>query len=64
MAVVMTRSPQELAKFIENEISVIPGVARTESFVNLDIIKGGWLGIDTSQLISAMEVNVNKKQTK
>jgi DNA-binding Lrp family transcriptional regulator len=46
MARIVTRSPEELSHFIENEISAIPSVLRTETFVNLDIIKGEWSGID------------------
>jgi len=57
MAVIMTRSPQDLAKFIEEEIATVPSVLRTETFVNLDIIKGGWLGLDTSHLISSIETS-------
>ncbi len=52
MAVVVTESPEELAKFIEKEISAIPSILRAETFVNLDIIKGGMGLIDTTQLIS------------
>ncbi|MFH0914701.1 MAG: hypothetical protein V1849_05400 [Chloroflexota bacterium] len=49
---IVTRTSQELAKFIEKEVSVIPGVIRTETFVNLDIIKGQWpAALDIVQLI-------------
>jgi DNA-binding Lrp family transcriptional regulator len=51
MAIVMSRSPQELSHLIEKEISVISGVLRTETFVNLDIIKGAWGLLDAAQLI-------------
>lgn len=50
MARIITRSPKELAHFIENEISAIPSVLRTETFVNLDTIKGEWLAMDSIQL--------------
>jgi len=52
MALVVTRSHEELSNFIEKEISSIPSVLRTETFVNLDVIKGAWSGADTTQLIS------------
>lgn len=52
MAVVVTESPEELAIFIEKEISAIPSILRTETFVNLDIIKGGMGLLDTAQLIT------------
>ncbi len=41
MAIVVTKSPEELSQFIEREISAIPSILRTETFVNLDTIKGG-----------------------
>ena len=40
MAIVIEKSTEELSKFIENEISAIPSIVRTETFVNLDIVKG------------------------
>jgi Lrp/AsnC family transcriptional regulator for asnA, asnC and gidA len=52
MAIVVTESPEELASFIEKEISAIPSIVRTETFVTLDIIKGGMGLLDTTQLIS------------
>ena len=52
IAIVVTQSHKALSDFIEKEISTIPGVSRTETFVNLDVIKGEWSGIDTAQLIS------------
>ena len=52
MAIIVTESPEELASFIEKEISAIPNILRTETFVNLDIIKGTMGLPDTSQLIS------------
>lgn len=64
IAIIVTRSPQELSRFIEDEISAIPSILRTETFVELDIIKGGWLGIDTIQLISNLDVSVLKQEQK
>ena len=51
MAIVMARSHNELSKFIEKEVATIPGILKTETFVNLDIIKGAWSGSDTNHLI-------------
>jgi hypothetical protein len=34
----------------------IPGILRTETFVNLDMIKGGWHGIDTTQIVNALKI--------
>jgi len=60
MAIIMTQSPEELSHFIEKEISALPSVLRTETFVNLDVIKGGWQGLDTTQLISSVNVSLPK----
>ena len=56
VAIVLTHSPQELSQFIEKELSVITGILRTETFVNLDIIKGTWPELDISQLIDNLEI--------
>ncbi len=60
MAIIMTRSPEELSHFIEKEISALPSILRTETFVNLDVIKGGWPGLDITQLINSIEVSPPK----
>jgi len=62
MAIIMTRSPEELSNFIEKEISAIPGILRTETFVNLDIIKGGWPGLDTTQLLDNLELSSPRRR--
>jgi len=56
IAIIVTRTPEELSRFIEHEISAIPSILRTETFVELDVIKGGWLGMDTTQLIINLEI--------
>jgi Lrp/AsnC family transcriptional regulator for asnA, asnC and gidA len=56
MAMVITKSPEELSQFIETEISAIPGILRTETFVNLDVIKGEPGLLDTLHLIQNMEL--------
>ena len=57
MAIIVARSSNELSKFIEREISAIPSILRTETFVNLDIIKGGWLMLDTIELLSNLNIS-------
>ncbi len=57
IAILITRSPQELSQIIEKEIRVIPSVERTETFVNMDIIKGAWGLMDTSQLVDSLDVD-------
>ncbi len=61
VAFVRCRSPEELAHFIENEISAIPGIRRTETFVNLEIIKGEGPSIDTTQLLSSIDFSPPRK---
>jgi|Deesub1362A_J573_1020465.scaffolds.fasta_scaffold07056_1 Lrp/AsnC family transcriptional regulator for asnA, asnC and gidA len=61
MAIVITKSPEELARFIEKEISAIPSILRTETFVNLDIIKGVAGLLDTIQLIDDYRGVTSKK---
>ena len=51
LAMVVTESPEELSRFIEKEISAIPGILRTETFVNLDIMKGKYGLMDTVKLV-------------
>jgi Lrp/AsnC family transcriptional regulator for asnA, asnC and gidA len=60
MAIIITRSSEELSHFIEKEISALPSILRTETFVNLDVIKGGWPGLDTTQLISNLHISPPK----
>jgi len=62
MAVVAARSPKELADFVENEISKLPSVLRTETLVNLDTIKGGQQGFDTEQLIKTLGAGRKEKR--
>lgn len=64
IAVVMTRSPEELAHFIEKEISAIPSILRTETFVNLEILKGGWPMIDTTQLLNNVNFSPPRKDNR
>ena len=40
MAIVLEKSTQDLSRFLEEEISAIPSIVRTETFINLDIVKG------------------------
>jgi len=41
IAMIVARSTQELNEFIEDEISTMPSVLKTETFVTLDIVKAG-----------------------
>lgn len=42
LIIIMCRTSQELSNFIEKYISTIPSIIRTETFVNLEIIKSPW----------------------
>ena len=57
MVLIMARSSEELSQFIEREISAIPSILRTETFVNLDIIKGAGGLLDTIQLIRDLDIS-------
>lgn len=61
IAIVVTRSPREFADFMENVISAIPSILRTETFVNLNIYKGQGNGLDTGQLISNLDISSLRK---
>ena len=61
IAIVMTRSSREFADFVENVISAIPSIVRTETFVNLNIYKGKESGLDTGQLISSLDISSLRK---
>ena len=62
IVIVVARSPREFANFMENTISAIPGILRTETFVNLNMYKGKAIGLDTEHLISNIDVSVSNKQ--
>ena len=64
MTMVMTRSPQELSCLIEKELSIIPGVLKTETFVNLDIIKGERGLLDTIELVRNLSMLPLSKGTR
>lgn len=59
MAIIIERSTAELSKFIEEEISAIPSITKTETFINLDIVKG--LFADTAPLIEKIKSKPGKK---
>jgi len=53
IAIIVTRSSSEFADFIENTVSVIPGVDRTETFVSLNVFKGEAMGLDVLGLLDS-----------
>ncbi|MFQ5996718.1 MAG: Lrp/AsnC family transcriptional regulator [Dehalococcoidales bacterium] len=62
VAIVLTRSPGEFAHFMENVISAIPSIVRTETFVTLNIYKGHGNMLDTTQLISNLDISSAEKR--
>ncbi len=57
IAIIVTRTSREFADFMENVVSAIPSVLRTETFVNLNIYKGQAIGLDTSHLVSNLDIS-------
>jgi len=44
LAIIICRSPEELSNFIKEHISSISSIIRTETLVNLEVIKSPWTG--------------------
>jgi Lrp/AsnC family transcriptional regulator for asnA, asnC and gidA len=61
IAIVVTKSSREFAHFMENVVSAIPSILRTETFVTLNIYKGYGNGLDTTQLIGNLDISTAEK---
>lgn len=57
IALIITKSSSEYSDLVQNVISPLPSIMRTETFVNLRIYKGQVIGIDTDHLISNLDVS-------
>lgn len=55
VAIILSQSPEELSQFIEKEIPAIPSISRTETFINLEIIKGEPGLLDTMQVVQSLQ---------
>jgi len=64
IVMVVASSSKEFASLMENYISPIPGVLRTETFVSLNTYKGENGSLDTRHLISNLMVNSRRKNQK
>ncbi|MFQ6122470.1 MAG: Lrp/AsnC family transcriptional regulator [Dehalococcoidales bacterium] len=64
IAIIVTRSSEEYSHFWERELSTIPGILRTEGFVNLDIIKGSAGLLDTTHLVRNFDIPTPSKAQK
>lgn len=67
VAIIISRSAEELKRIIESDISSVQGILRTETFVSLDIVKGGLLEFDTTDIINRLfselkTLSANKKK--
>lgn len=56
IAIVVTRSTREFADFMANELSTIPAVVRTETFVSLGMVKGAVSLADTIELVRNCDI--------
>ena len=63
IAIVLAKSPVDFSHFMEDTISNMPSVLRTETFVTLNVYKGYESGLDTSQLISNLDIYSLSKRT-
>lgn len=54
IAIILTRSSDEFAHFMESVISVMPSILRAETFVHLRVYKGKVIGPDSGQLSLAV----------
>jgi Lrp/AsnC family transcriptional regulator, regulator for asnA, asnC and gidA len=53
--IAIAKSARQFSDFMENVVSNIPGILRTETFVNLNLYKGETSGLDTSKLINMIQ---------
>jgi Lrp/AsnC family transcriptional regulator for asnA, asnC and gidA len=54
IAVIVAKSQKEFYEFVTKNISAIPGIIRTETFVCIDICKGSKAGFDMTQIIRSI----------
>ncbi len=62
LIIVVAKTSKEFAEFMEKEVSIIPGIMRTETFVILNTYKGKIQGLDTAPLIASMDITSKKKR--
>ena len=64
IAIIVTKTSKEYSEFVETVISAMPSVLKTETFVSLNIYKGHETGLDTRQLVNAIDVEKPRKKAK
>jgi DNA-binding Lrp family transcriptional regulator len=62
IAVIFARSAVEFSHFMVNELSVIPSVIRTETFVSLGMSKGMEGLADTTELVRRLDASPRKRR--
>jgi Lrp/AsnC family transcriptional regulator, regulator for asnA, asnC and gidA len=61
LIMVVAKNSRDYAAFMENVISKIPAVTKTETSIILNNYKGSKNGFDTTQLIKNLEISSRKK---
>ncbi len=61
IAIIVARSAKEYADFMENVVSAIPSISRTETFVTLNTYKGRVPALDAVQLIKNLDTSPVRK---
>jgi len=61
IAIIITRSTEEFANFMANELSTIPSVVRTETFVSLGVVKGAVGLADTIGIVRNFSISLPRK---
>ena len=52
IAILLFNASEELADFVREKVSSVPGILKTETFVNMDILKSPWSDrLDISELV-------------
>ena len=55
VAIIMTRTTQELSDFIKEHIAKMPGIIRSETLVNLEVMKSPWTNAwDINKLVNTL----------
>ena len=58
VAIILSRSTQELSDFIKNHISSMPGILGSETLVNLEVMKSPWAnGGDINKIVNLFNNN-------
>jgi Lrp/AsnC family transcriptional regulator for asnA, asnC and gidA len=57
VAIIMSRTTEELSDFIKRYISTLPSIVRSETLVNLEILKSPWMSsMDVTELFDTLKM--------